>query len=116
VAVKNTLAYNINEFITTVKCFVVQVPGGSSCFHHLKLPLIPSNKVAVKFRIQKFVHGREKLKGLLVLFPEKHTSLTHLYINLIIVLKRGAQKLAGYNLKVVWAEFSTLSKVVLLCM
>ena len=68
--------------------------------------------MAVKFRIQKFVHGREKLKGLLVLFPEKHTSLTHLYINLIIVLKRGAQKLAGYNLKVVWAEFSTLSKAV----
>ena len=30
-------------------------------------------------------------------------------------LQRGAQKLMGENLKVVWAEFSTLSLAVLLC-
>ncbi len=31
-------------------------------------------------------------------------------------LQRGAQKLTGENLKVVWAEFSTLSQAILLCM
>jgi hypothetical protein len=32
------------------------------------------------------------------------------YVHLaVVVLERGAQKLTGENLKVVWAEFSTLS-------
>ncbi len=31
-------------------------------------------------------------------------------------LKRGARKLTGENLKVVWAEFSALSLAIFLCM
>jgi hypothetical protein len=44
-------------------------------------------------------------------------SLENIFLSgLIIVLKLGARKPTGENLKVVWAEFSTLSLAVMLCM
>jgi hypothetical protein len=94
----NSLAYYKNMQVTDVKSFIVQTPKLLSkiCRWQFWLRGVSQNLV-------------NNLQLVNVIFEIIVSNYLYLHSTYLVAIYRGARKLMGENLKLVWAEFSTIS-------